>query len=72
MTRNTTQSQMRAEVAAMKGHSEARNRLEELDGWSEAEVGSLEDAAHGYVDFARCVAGELRYRRGNDGEVVNY
>lgn len=46
-------------ISCMQGHEEARDRLRGL-GWSEGEVVELERCAAGYVDFARCVAGEVK------------
>lgn len=51
-----------AERAAMRGHREVRDELATL-GWSEGDIEDLEDAAHGYEDFARCVADERRWAR---------
>ena len=63
-TEPNTQTQAR-EMAAMRGHTEAKARLEGA-GWTQAEIGSLEDAVRGYGDFARCVVDELRWQREKD------
>lgn len=45
--------------ACITGHVEARARLKRV-GWEYPEIGTLEDACDGPVDFARCVADEVR------------
>jgi hypothetical protein len=55
------------ERACMAGHSEARDRLEAL-GWTDEQIEELEEAAHSYHDFARCVIDEIHWRREHDLE----
>ena len=66
MTHNTSEHErIDQERAAMRGHQEARERLRDL-GWTDADIGTLEDAVTGYTDFARCVADEVTWHRDDD------
>ena len=63
-TASSDEEHIDQERAAMRRHQEARERLRDL-GWTDADVGTLEDAVTGYADFARCVADEIQWARGD-------